>query len=813
MPTSGFGGWRAREPGDAGLATGELSIEQALRGLAQMRTKGSPLVGVSVVGPPGSGKTTLLKRLFTRLRRGTAHDDGGIGLSPEALPVYVRIASAYRGVVGVEGRPRLGDLLDAACAEDAPGAGRALLRSKRPLLVLLDGLDEVADEGTRIQLCEWLCREVRTHGRCTFVITCRNAAWGRSGDALHAAFLPLAVLGFDQKAIRAYIAAWFPAVVRHYHAREGREAQDRAEAERLAASLIAQLFAEGGGDRWRLGQMSRNPLLLSVICLVQFRVGQLPETRAELYAHALRILIEQIHRDETVTQVRVRPVLDVLRPVAWHVHTLGPGPRQEDSTALSQAALVERVGACTSALKQLQLTSEVFVARLVGNGVWLAPDVQQVRFAHLTFQEYLAAKHANAANLEHALAERRHDPWWREVILLSMAQEGFFARFLEACLARGVDDEGLALLDACRAEAGPAAADTCLAWAQAAAQEPPPPPVPWWRGMAERVGALAPRPPSTPPGRTRALLALAHRAQPDEVERLAPSLVGHHDPEVAALAQSLAWTDPRMPRPAHGPAPGERRTFRAGDIAIEAVWVPPGRFLMGSSRTPGTPGYDPDAYENERPAHQVALTRGFWLGRFPVTNQQFAPFAHARRVEASSLRQEGLNHPQQPVAGVTWFEAMDYGRWLLARLDGVQVELPTEAEWEWSARGEDGRRYPWGSEAPSLQHARFSGHGGGTAVVGERPAGRGPFGAEEQAGNVLEWCASLFTSYRVGLWVDPCHRGDIADRVAPRVLRGGSWSHLARHLRCARRLWHHPRSRYGGVGFRVVFRPQHGLEP
>src|SRR6185295_8900629 len=100
------------------------------------------------------------------------------------------------------------------------------------------------------------------------------------------------------------------------------------------------------------------------------------------------------------------------------------------------------------------------------------------------------------------------------------------------------------------------------------------------------------------------------------------------------------------------------------------------------------------------------------------------------------------NDPAQPVVTVSWDDATAFTRWLTGKLAGVAMRLPTEAEWEYAARGTDGRRYPWGNERPEASRATFGlpGDSGRPAVVGHTPGGVSPFGVHELAGTVLEWC-------------------------------------------------------------------------
>jgi iron(II)-dependent oxidoreductase len=147
------------------------------------------------------------------------------------------------------------------------------------------------------------------------------------------------------------------------------------------------------------------------------------------------------------------------------------------------------------------------------------------------------------------------------------------------------------------------------------------------------------------------------------------------------------------------------------------------------------------------------------------------------------------------VVGVSWFEAESYARFADAR-------LPTEAEWEHAARGEDGRRYPWGEEWDA---SRAAARGGPrrTLPVGCFPSGRSPHGLLDAAGNVWEWVADLFDPglYRRmlgGSAVAPHPPSDL------RVARGGAWNAHPPQLRCANRNAWPPDARFSNIGFRIA---------
>jgi len=241
-----------------------------------------------------------------------------------------------------------------------------------------------------------------------------------------------------------------------------------------------------------------------------------------------------------------------------------------------------------------------------------------------------------------------------------------------------------------------------------------------------------------------------------------------------------------------GPRDATRRRL-PGEVGINLrekapmVYVPPGQFSMGAQN--GQP--------DERPIHRVRISRGFWLYRTEVTNAAFRQFVQAAgRPLPAYLSDPRCNGPEQP-ALVSWTDARAYAKWAGGR-------LPTEAEWEYAARGTDQRRYPWGDQAPDSTRAVFglNVRVGAPAPCGLRPAGASPFGALDMAGNVAEWCQDSYDAayYAASALLDP--RGPSAG--PSRVVRGGSWFDQGETLRASNRFDYDPEYRGRDVGFRVL---------
>lgn len=231
---------------------------------------------------------------------------------------------------------------------------------------------------------------------------------------------------------------------------------------------------------------------------------------------------------------------------------------------------------------------------------------------------------------------------------------------------------------------------------------------------------------------------------------------------------------------------------------LDFVLIPAGKFLMGSRKD------NELAWSNEHPQHTVNIPYDYWIGQFPVTNEQYGLFvqSHNREHPVSDWKKK-KNHP---VVNVSWDGAQAYCKWLNDTHgnelpQGFVFRLPTEAEWEKAARGEFGFEWPWGNEFDKNKcNSREGGKGGTTPVGAYSPAGDSPYGAADMAGNVWEWTQSLYKPYP---YIATDGREDLK-AIGERVLRGGSWD-LNRNLaRVSVRSFARPNSLWNGYGFRVV---------
>lgn len=231
----------------------------------------------------------------------------------------------------------------------------------------------------------------------------------------------------------------------------------------------------------------------------------------------------------------------------------------------------------------------------------------------------------------------------------------------------------------------------------------------------------------------------------------------------------------------------------AGEAGLEQQAAPDIEmvFVAGGTFTMGAPDSDPDAFEDEKPAHSVTLP-DYYIGRYAVTQKQWTGIMGSN---PSEWRGGGL-----PVENVNWDDVQEFIRRLNART-GMRYRLPTEAEWEFAARGGNGgrgSRYSGGDEIGDV--AWYDGNSGGrTHAVGSKSPNE--LGICDMTGNVWEWCCDWVGGYYAGSpSSDP--RGPASGIC--RVLRGGSWGSDAVGCRVSYRGYCMPDCRESRIGFRLV---------
>lgn len=732
-----------------------------------------------VLGDPGSGKTTLLRYLAllhardlaekdSRLvadKLGLDQDAGGSGALPILLPLrqISRYLEAHHSQEdGTEGHSLLLNFLfqglDNERIKLPPDFFDAWLHSGRAV-ILLDGLDEVPDPKLRRRVSRLVDAFTRAYPDCRYVVTSRIVGYTEASH-LAEGYVVATVRDFSLADVETFLSQWHRLVaIGQMGAGESAEAHAAAQTRQLLSAMASN-------DRVR--ELAINPLMLTVIALIHRDQVELPKRRAELYAEAVDVLLGKWDDARGVQdgwQLADKP-FDlgdrrlVMQALALHMHELqikeidrDPLHRfleQELAGAIDDAKA--RHGAVTAFLKLVEERSGLLMARAEGS----------YAFSHLTFQEYLAALAIAGRDdyLDYALA-RSHQAWWREVILLQAGHLSAQDKQKTTRLIRAIADlkaepepyHNLVLAAECLADAG---SHRVVGPLEKELQQ---------RLEQELAAPVA-------QGRLGTLWNLLRRGMTTEAA-MARRITAAH--ALGRIGGHWYWRPP----------------FGEPDWAN----VPAGEFIMGEGAE----------------AHKLFLPE-FAMARVPVTCAQYRIFLQHSGHPAPK-NWNGLTPPKgreaHPVVRVSWHDALAYCRWL-SDATGKDIRLPTEAQWEKAARGNDGRAYPWGeafqADRCNTRESEFR----TTTPAGVFGQGASPCGCLDMAGNVEEWTLSLWgddweaAQFKYPYVAEDGRENLMAGYGVLRVVRGGAWFSAQDFARCASRDGFNPDFRSSDLGFRVV---------
>ncbi|MBH16389.1 MAG: hypothetical protein CME30_03805 [Gemmatimonadetes bacterium] len=252
----------------------------------------------------------------------------------------------------------------------------------------------------------------------------------------------------------------------------------------------------------------------------------------------------------------------------------------------------------------------------------------------------------------------------------------------------------------------------------------------------------------------------------------------------------------------------ENMGFLPNDSLLGFVRIKEGDFLMGSDRLIDPLFFDNEIWPNESPKKIRGLPE-FYIGRYEVTVGQFNEFLE----DTGYLLEISGESFEHPVSEISWPDAIAYTRWIDEKLrtwpgvpttirdlleKGWTITLPSEIQWEKAARGEDGRRYPWG---PDPRNDKGNYNGQKSLSVGSFPCGECVYGLFDMSGNVWEWTRSPYRDYPVQASSDQLNLDLAGDALW--VMRGGSFADTERYVRSATRGAADPGVRRPFIGFRI----------
>ena len=402
--------------GTAAQSAGEVSERHSIDDLLDRR---APAV-LALVGQPGSGKSTLLAHAARRSAQ------GGVFGRRRRVPVLLALRECAPSIAADPG-VSLPDVIRAAvdgAAGREPGGWWDRQLGDGRCLVLFDGLDEVARADDRRAVAGWVEQQVAEYAGNHFVVTSRT--YGLPGQLAARADV-LVVRPFTAEQVRVFLDGWYLAAERHATGASGRAARRaaRLRAGESAARLLTLLRAHPA-----LQDLSVNPLLLTMIATAHRYRGALPGSRADLYGEICQVLLSRRAQAKDLPELLPWSAKQAL------LAALAYQMMRDHVSEVSVERVLEILG------PQLErfpagVTGEAFLGDVARSGLLAEASGGEYAFTHLTFQEYLAARHVSGTpDLVKSLADNVDDPWWHETILLYAAASDA-SPVVRACLDSG----------------------------------------------------------------------------------------------------------------------------------------------------------------------------------------------------------------------------------------------------------------------------------------------------------------------------------------------------------------------------------------
>ncbi len=634
-------------------------------------------------------------------------------------------------------------------------------------LFFLDGLDEVS-ESIRSDIVRNINDFADKYSKQRFLVTCRIYAYtdrdsnNQPKIQLNPDFHQVSIAPFSPEQMEQFTKQWYQKQIE-------KELLPRDTAEEDRSRLLAALQRED------IKGLAERPLLLTVLALLNTAKGDVPVDRIKLYDWAVALLFERWERriagDEGIVRalnipgLKIHHLFEGLFEIAFKAHSNQEGA--DSSTAeISSSFLRDTIQPhlLSGGYDKAQEFVEYIKERA---GLLIRRKDDVYTFPHRTFQEFMAGCHyiVSPDISDHTFANLVvKDPnQWRVVAVLAAGyaeQEHRRDKVLNMIHRFCPDDMNDANRSKIRFLQAEIAGEAILEAGKESI-------------AGDNLGAIHTH-------RIKQWLLAAMQAD----QLLAPK------ERVAAGNVLGRLGDPRF-NPDNFYLPVEE------DLGFERI--PAGRFMIGSDKN-----NDPDATSDELQQREVTI-KEFWMARYPVTVVQFRLFLDDSGYEVNRenwCQYNTINN--HPVVMASWEDAKAYCTWLTEKLADHKwkIRLPSEAEWEYAAKGGSNTIYSYGKKPDSNKMNYSETKIGSTSPVGCFPGGVARRMIQDMHGNVWEWCEDWYHDNYDGVptdgsaWVNP--QGSF------RVLRGGSWSYLARGCRAANRSYNFPSVRYGSFGFRLV---------
>ncbi|HXT89623.1 MAG TPA: NACHT domain-containing protein, partial [Trebonia sp.] len=396
--------------------SGEVSERHSIGDLLDRRAP----VMLALVGQPGSGKSTLLAHAARRSAK------GGVLGRRRRVPVLLALRECAASIAA-DPAVSLPDVIRATvggAAGKEPGGWWERQLGGGRCLVLLDGLDEVARADERRAMAGWVEHQVAEYTGNHFVVTSRT--YGLP-DPLAKRADVLVVRPFTAEQVRVFLDGWYLAAEQHATGASGRAAQRaaRMRAGESAARLLALLRAHPA-----LQGLSVNPLLLTMIATAHRYRGALPGSRADLYGEICQVLLSRRAQAKDLPELLPWSAKQTL------LAALAYQMMRDHVSEVSIERVLEVLGPQLERFPDA-VTGEALLEDVARSGLLAEVSGGGYEFTHLTFQEYLAARHVSGTpDLVKSLADNVDDPWWHETILLYAAAADA-SPVVRACLDSG----------------------------------------------------------------------------------------------------------------------------------------------------------------------------------------------------------------------------------------------------------------------------------------------------------------------------------------------------------------------------------------